>query len=109
MFGVLLAAFFLACARFAACSLLPPPSSYLRFRTKSAVAFKAIANHYDNHTDQNKQTDQHPQKQLRKNDVVAAAKARGVAFAEGPYNRIMRELCRNVAGTWTTRSGKDDR
>lgn len=46
---------------------------------------------------------------MRKSDVVAAAKAKGVAFAEGPYNRIMRELCRNNAGTWTTRSGRDDK
>ena len=50
----------------------------------------------------------HAATQLRKGDVVTAAKAKGVSFVEGSYNKIMRELCRNNAGTWTPRAGAHD-
>lgn len=43
--------------------------------------------------------------QVRKGDVVAAAKAKGASFVESHYNKIMRELCRNNAGAWTTKAG----
>ena len=46
---------------------------------------------------------------MRKSDVVAAAKAKGAGFVEVHYNKVMRELCRNNAGSWTVRSGKDDK
>jgi hypothetical protein len=47
--------------------------------------------------------------QLRKSDVVSAARDKSVAFVEAQYNKIMRDLCRNNSGTWTARTGKDDK
>ncbi|GBF89217.1 hypothetical protein Rsub_02094 [Raphidocelis subcapitata] len=46
---------------------------------------------------------------LRKSDVVGAARDKSVIFVEAQYNKIMRDLCRNNGGTWTARTGKDDK
>ncbi|KAI8463894.1 MAG: hypothetical protein J3K34DRAFT_442413 [Monoraphidium minutum] len=42
---------------------------------------------------------------VRKSDIMAAAKAANASFAESHYGKIMRELCRNAAGVWTTKTG----
>lgn len=50
-----------------------------------------------------------PCRQVKKSEVVAQAKKDGVPFVETSYNRIMKELCRNTAGTWTLRMGREDK